>query len=174
MRHIHSFKQFLLETFLPKNIEKREEVFDRMVKQKEDSGEIFVDHRPREIKILRQEASLAEAEITKRNPFSSSIVFKEKNNPYITGEFVFYLHAEFVEDRKRNNYEPYKLDYVEILYRKRGDKIKIILDENLEKLIENACKLIYEFNDEPNKIEKYKNLSKDVIKMGLEKGIFLQ
>lgn len=177
MRYVHTFKQFLFETFLPKNIEKREEVFDRMVKQKEESGELVVDHRPREVKIFRsKEEDLVNAEIVRRNPFSSSIIFMKKNSSHVLCELVFFLHATFADERKKNNYEPYKLDDIEMWYRLSIDagKIKLLLDDNLKKLIENACKLIYEYGKEPNKVKKYKKLSQEVIEMALQKGLLLE
>lgn len=174
---LYRFKNFTNETFLPRNMKERDPKMDIIIKQKETTGEVYIDFRDRNVTLIKNADNgkiYTIGSITKRNPWSASIQFKKdlKNNKsesYHLGEFVFYLVPIYADAKKKNLYDPYKLDNMEILGRGFKD-YKILYDQNVDKLVENQCKLIY-YNEE-NGVEKAKDLKKEVIKMAFDKNIF--
>jgi len=169
---LYRFKDFVSETFHPRGVQSRDPKMDNIIKQKEESGQVYVDYREWPAVIVRESDNAnipVLGSITIRNPWSTSIQFKKDNN--VLCEFVFYLHAIFADARKKNLYEPYKLDDMEI--QGRSKKYKIIYDDNVDKLVENMCKLIYN-KEIDSAIKKSQDLKKDVIEMALTKTLFIE
>lgn len=169
---LHRFKDFTSETFLPRNTQQRDFEMDDLIKQKEVSGEVYIDWRERPVILVREsdKANIPTmATIVKRNPWSASIHFKVKDQ--LLCEFAFYLHPVFADTKKKNLYEPYKLDNMEILGRFK--KYQIVYDENLDKLVENSCKLIYN-SEQSSGVKNSLDLKKEILKMAFEKTFFIE
>ena len=169
---LHRFKDFTSETFHPKNTQVRDLEMDEIIKKKEVDGEVYVDYRDRPVTLIRDSDKAVipmVGSITKRNPWSASIQFKVDG--VLVCEFAFYLHAVFADARKKNLYEPYKLDDMEILGRSKN--YKIVYDKSVDKLVENMCKLIYN-SEIDSGVKNAQDLKKEIVEMALAKTIFIE
>jgi hypothetical protein len=170
---LYRFKNFVSETFEPRNVDSRDKSMDEIVKQKEISGEVYIDFREYPMFLITPDNGKLSTvgSIVKRNPWSAGLqIKKDGKNLY---EFAFYLHPVFADAKKKNLYEPYKLDEVEVLgCGKKFAGHKILLDGNVHKLLSNMCKLIYD--GYPNGVKNASDLTQQVIEAAISKNILIK
>lgn len=165
------FREYVVETFVPRDMTNLDAELDSLEKQKQEAGEVFIDWSKRKVKLLKSDNGTItiDASVYKRNPWSSGLqFFKDGVN---IGEFHFFLKPIFAGENKL--YGPYDFDDAELLFRfKKFEGCKIVYDDNVKRLIHNMCKLVY-YHIDHDGVKKALDLSEIVYKEAIKRNFLI-